>query len=234
MARILLAVALVLGVNVAAPGPARAMGAGCAGRWSVFPNPAASKGSRLYDVAAVSPTDVWAVGYGWKGAVYAPMAEHWDGSRWTVTDLPDPSDSHTILFGVSGTASDDVWAVGYSDLAFSRSLIEHWDGSTWSIVPSPSPDANHDALLGVAALSPTDVWAVGSSGQEAVTLIEHWNGSSWSVVPSPNISTSYGSANTLSGLAAVSSTQVWAVGMFQNQNRSLASRSRSGACRLVA
>src|SRR5436190_12918041 len=85
----------------------------------------------------------------------------------------------------------------------------------WSVVPSPNGSSS-SGLSGVAVVSANDVWAVGSSGNQrsgAQTLIEHWNGSSWSVVTSPNPGSIY---NTLYGVTAVSTTNVWAVGYYVN------------------
>jgi hypothetical protein len=45
-------------------------------------------------------------------------------------------------------------------------------------------------------------------GSNTTTLTEHWNCTSWSVVPSPNV----GGIGQLSGVAAVSTYDVWAVG----------------------
>lgn len=58
----------------------------------------------------------------------------------------------------------------------------------------------------------SDLWAVGNAG--ASTLGLHWSGSSSSVVPTPN-GPSYW--NVLTGVAAVSSTDVWAVGYSYNE-----------------
>jgi hypothetical protein len=45
------------------------------------------------------------------------------------------------------------------------------------------------------------------------TLIEHWDGTSWTVVSSPNRNgSSTNGNNLLSGIAAVSATDIWAVG----------------------
>jgi hypothetical protein len=67
----------------------------------------------------------------------------------------------------------------------------------------------------VAATSATDVWAVGTSGRlprgRAHNLIEHWDGSSWKKMPSP----SPGAFSSLTGVAAVSPTDAWAVGAWQ-------------------
>src|SRR6266851_991175 len=88
--------------------------------------------------------------------------------------------------------------------------------AVWSVVPSPSPGPSVNDLNGVASISANDVWAVGDfiNAQDIPrTLIEHWNGTSWSVVTSPNGSKG---SNFLFGVTAVSSTDVWAVGEFNN------------------
>jgi hypothetical protein len=74
-------------------------------------------------------------------------------------------------------------------------------------------------LYGVTALSSNDVWAVGyanenSKGQNGQALIEHWDGVRWSLVDSPIA----GAATVLSSMAAVSSSEIWAVGYIQTRN----------------
>jgi len=57
----------------------------------------------------------------------------------------------------------------------------------------------------------TTVWAVGShaAGHNSVnTLIEHWDGATWSVVASPRLP----NGSFLTGVAAASTQDVWAVG----------------------
>lgn len=83
----------------------------------------------------------------------------------------------------------------------------------WSVVPAPSSPYQDDYLYGVSAVSANDVWAVGDYDQGCyfpcfTTLTQHWNGSNWSIVPSPSM----GESAHLQGVAAVSSTVVWAVG----------------------
>jgi hypothetical protein len=63
----------------------------------------------------------------------------------------------------------------------------------------------------VAVLSPCNAWAVGSFAPEQ-TLIVHWDGASWAQVTSPDP----GIATTLSGVSAVSASDVWAVGQYFN------------------
>jgi hypothetical protein len=88
----------------------------------------------LEDVSGVGPKDVWAVGARVidrpKQVIWQALAEHWDGSEWTLTTfIPG-----TQMRGVEAVATNDVWAVGTN--AFGP-LIAHWDGSEWSTVPTP-------------------------------------------------------------------------------------------------
>jgi hypothetical protein len=158
--------------------------------WHIVPSPnPGTSPDALTGVAAVSATDVWAVGWSPQGA----LIEHWDGKRWQV--VPNPArQAADVLNGVATVAANDIWAVGYTAAA---ALIEHWDGTQWQVVPNP---ATQGALQGAAAISATNVWAVGGA------LIEHWNGQQWQVVSNP------APQGFLQGVAAVSATDVWAVG----------------------
>src|SRR5207302_7996408 len=115
----------------------------------------------------------------------------------------------------------DVWAVGSSRSQRSggQTLIEHWDGAHWQIVKSPSPGSRYNTLYGVTAVSVTNVWAVGyyvNASQVTQTLIEHWNGTQWSVVKSPSPASVN---NELFSVAAVSASDVWAVGFSSNTSQ---------------
>jgi hypothetical protein len=46
--------------------------------------------------------------------------------------------------------------------------------------------------------------------------VEHWNGTKWTVVPSPNQSETAGSLNVLTGVTAISGSDLYAVGFFAN------------------
>src|SRR5215472_8050367 len=91
---------------------------------------------------------------------------------------------------------------------------------TWSVVSSPNPGPSDNALGAVAAVSSRDVWAVGEylrTGASSITqtLTEHWDGSRWTYIPSPN----FGSlGNTLYGVSASSSNDVWAVGFYTDSH----------------
>jgi hypothetical protein len=169
----------------------------------------------LFGVAAVAPTDVWAVGvYNTATRVVHPLAEHWDGQQWTVAPVPEANASANLLEDVAALAPDDVWAVGYykRPTGPNQALIEHWDGATWSIVPSPAVFTEANELRNVAAIAPDDVWAVGYyccvQGWTR-PLVEHWDGTTWQVVPSPAPSLKN---NEFWDVAAFSAQDVWAVG----------------------
>jgi hypothetical protein len=194
--------------------------------WKIVPSPSFMTGgdgiqNSLNGVAAAAPSNVWAVGFHTAAnGAFLTLIEHWNGTSWSASPSPSPSGTANILNAVAATGPADVWAVGYQNGGGSQPLIEHYNGTSWSTVPSPTRPKG-SMLNGVTAISPTNAWTVGtypaSTGGQ-VTLVEHWNGTSWSVVPSPNLSTAYGSANVLRSVAAVSASDVWAVGMFQNQN----------------
>jgi hypothetical protein len=193
----------------------------------------ADRGGRFLDqflgVAAVSASDVWAVGAddaatppGQLAQQTETLIEQWNGTAWSIVPSPNSS-SGGYLSGVAALSAANVWAVGSTgDASLGQTLIEHWDGATWSLVPSPSPSgATNSYLAGVSGDAANDVWAVGfakfpgSTPGVTVkqTLIEHWNGASWSIVPSPNFSTTLD--DQLTGVVAFSGTNGWAVGRTQ-------------------
>lgn len=171
-------------------------------QWSVVSSPSpGSSGNFLEGIAAISSTDIWAVG----GTSSSTLIEHWNGTSWNVIPSPSAGD----LLGVSALSSTDVWAVGANA---GQTLIEQWNGAQWGIVKSPNPGAYGNGLNSVVALSPTDVWAVGDSyttqfGYQA--LIEQWNGTRWRAVNSPSLG-SY--PYELRAIAAVAANDIWAVG----------------------
>jgi hypothetical protein len=190
--------------------------------WSIVPGPdLGSADNGLYGVAAVSTSNIWAVGEHWgsAGGCVKTLVEHWNGTGWSRVPSPSPGSIFSGLFGVAALTANNVWAVGWDQSIFSsgaeskQTLVEHWDGTTWTAVPSPNPSPALSKLFGVTAVTAHNAWAVGeytySATVPAQTLIEHWNGTNWSTVPSPSPG-QY--ANTLSSVAAVSADDIWAVG----------------------
>jgi hypothetical protein len=184
----------------------------------------------LSGVAATSAKNAWAVGYYWDGTATRTLIEHWNGRRWKVQPSPNPGGAHEDeLLGVAATSSTNAWAVGYYyNGTATETLVEHWNGKKWRVQPSPSANGacatpraltlrgRVIGLVSVAATSSTDAWAVGvRCGRTAThSLIEHWNGKAWKVQRSPNPSGS-GNSSGLSGVAATSSGNAWAVGAYR-------------------
>jgi hypothetical protein len=192
--------------------------------WTIVPTPTLTGGAKstLNGVAALSANNAWAVGRGRNGAA---LAEHWNGTAWSVVPVPTPAGAASSqLSGISALSPSNLWAVGsvatvVGTTVRTRTLVEHWNGSTWSIVPSRNATSSN-LLTGVAAVAANDVWAVGytittdGTNQPDRTLVEHWDGEAWSVVASP----SPASNDVLSGVAARSAGDVWAVGTRQDHS----------------
>jgi hypothetical protein len=158
--------------------------AGCSATWARVPSaPLAADDSSLQGVAAVSSSDVWAVGFFIVGAKQSALIEHWGGSEWSVTPNP-PGLGLSWLQAVHAVAANDVWAVGGRFVAGrtnSATLTMHWDGAEWSIVDSPNIDLGPNSLLGVHAVGANDVWAVGHRVQPIKPIAIHWDGASWTL-----------------------------------------------------
>ena len=185
--------------------------------WKVVasPNVGSSK-NVLSSVAAVTSTNVWAVGSYDNNNIDYTLTEHWNGSKWKVVASPNVGSSKNVLSSVAVVSSTDIWAVGYYDNnGINDTLTEHWNGTSWSVVTSPSPGSFANYLRGVAVTSSTDIWAVGyyaNYNGYYYTLVQHWDGTQWSVVSSPNPGAT--DNDYLIGVAVVSSTDVWAVGDY--------------------
>jgi hypothetical protein len=196
----------------------------------------------LFGIAALSPTNAWAVGTAsvpFRAHMrYRPehtFVIHWNGSVWTRVTSPNPaaanppgSRNDNVLSGVAAASPRSVWAVG---LYFRhvkggphswQTLIVHWDGRRWKRVPSPSPGGlGHPAALSdVAVAGRNDVWAVGGYGignNVTRVLVEHWNGRRWSIVPAPS-GYAFSSDQSLGDLSVVSADDIWASGHALTDN----------------
>src|SRR5215472_11807578 len=119
-------------------------------QWSVvnIPQPGSGR-DMLFGATALSPSDVWVVGdqEGQNGK-FETLAEHWDGSGWTVLQTPDPGSTGNHLYGVDAVSANNVWAAGMqlNNDSPDQGLVEHWDGRKWSVVPMPAP-ASADLVM---------------------------------------------------------------------------------------
>src|SRR5438094_146171 len=128
--------------------------------WTVVSSVSPSKDNNtLYGVAALSSTDVWAVGDLNTGVIP------------TVT-------GRRTLIGVTAISSTDIWAVGSASAC-------HFDGTSWTLARTPDPSklgAVAFTLLDVSASASNVVWSAGfasyQNGEGITTgpLVESWNG----------------------------------------------------------
>jgi hypothetical protein len=166
--------------------------------WEIVPSPNPHYFYNfLSDVVALSPDNVWAVGY--YDSTAKTLVLHWDGQSWTQIASPNQGTDHSYLTSIVALSANDIWAAGYYESqAGNQSLVLHWDGTQWSVSLAPPPVGGDRRLYDIAASGPNDVWAVGA-------LIMHWNGASWTEVPNPV-------GGTLYGVAALDPNNAWAAG----------------------
>ncbi len=102
---------------------------------------------------------------------------------------------------VSMLSPDEGWAIG---VRLGEGL--HYHNGRWTRVTLPVPTGNYTdtQYTGIAALAPNDVWAVSYNGG----FFAHYDGTTWSVV-----STNLPGDLALQGIAMVSATEGWAVGL---------------------
>lgn len=182
-------------------------------KWSVAPSPNVGQlNNTLLGVAAISGSDVWAVGsYDTStGGSKRGIILHWNGSQWSNVYNAALA-QFSQLQDIAVASANDVWTVGIGG-AENKGIL-HWNGSEWRVVPTPN-SGKDGQLQGVTVLGPTDVWAVGTefirteAPAKAHTLTMHWDGQVWSIAPSPN----EGDQNILHAIGGVSPNDVWAVG----------------------
>jgi hypothetical protein len=126
--------------------------------WTEVPSP--SPGTRLSvlnDVAAVSATDAWAVGYAQNlgGNAFAAVLR-WNGTAWNVAPAPPLS----TLSSVTALSATDVWVTGTDTEGLPR--LANWRGSGWTVQAAPAGSGpGTPFLLATAKVAPSTVWAVG-------------------------------------------------------------------------
>jgi hypothetical protein len=203
-------VAVTAGAAAVSVGPASGTGEGsCAPRWRVVAN---ANVPQLRSLAALSPTNVWALGR--EEAGKAAVVVHWNGRTLRSFKPLQRSARYGQLSGIAAVASDDVWAVGRESAPWPQprsAMIVHWDGRSWSEQAVPEMPAN-SWLEDIVAISREDVWTVGGSfGVPQQPLVMHWDGRSWSIQPTPVVSIE-DDFPFLSAIDATSASDVWALG----------------------
>jgi hypothetical protein len=185
--------------------------------WTVVPSP--SPGARqniLYQVAALSSRDVWAVGGTQDDtSTWHTLAEHWDGTHWSVVPTDDPGVTGNLLYAVSAASSSNVYATGQlAGAKFpGKALVEHWDGKTWQVVPTPLDSGGTDIPLGLTTAGST-VTIVGdreSSTAPYTTLVASGDERGLAIDASPSKGRG---ENDLFSVTTSGDGSLWAVGWY--------------------
>ncbi len=203
---------------------ARSARAAVSPAWSVqpIPNPAGAKDSALSGVSCSSRVACMAVGHFTNRAGDGvPLAERWDGKRWSIEPVPVPTGAKTsLLFDVSCVSRRACVAVGSvtKDARFTVPLAERWNGTGWSVQRSarPAGGARLSYLGGVSCPSARYCIADGYSGNSAgtvgVTLAERWNGAGWLLQRTPQPAGA--TVGFFTAVSCASSKSCTAVGFF--------------------
>jgi hypothetical protein len=142
-------------------------------------------------VTAISPTDVWAVG----GTGSADLVENFNGTSWSVVQVPSPPTSNPSLGGISTVSSTDIFAVGGNGKGNFPQVLQ-FNGTTWTSLPNLPTGI---AVTAVDAISANDVWTVGGGN------IWNFNGTNWTEVAS-------GLSGDLFAISGSSANDIFAVG----------------------
>jgi hypothetical protein len=165
-------------------------------KWSVetTPTPAGATNAGLASVSCTSATDCMAVGF-YSDPVTTEarfLAEHWNGSAWTILPNPACTAVNCDFTSISCSAPNTCMAIG-DNAAYS------WNGTTWNPQATPSGEDYYS----VSCPKTNSCMAVGNSDAA------NWNGVSWSSV-------SPGGSVALQAVSCSSSTLCTAVGLVPN------------------
>ena len=138
-------------------------------------SPTLPRGGVLYRVAAVSASDVWAIGQYSAGT---RLVEHYDGSSWHV--VASPPLPHVQLHAISAHGSA-MWMVGQCHVDTGPyGCAARYTGTTWVRVGIPKQLSYSTIYNTVHVFSNTNVLIGGGNGESGYLI--RWNGKTWSRV----------------------------------------------------
>jgi len=187
--------------------------------WRRVPLPWHPCHGMLTAVAATSASNAWAFGVAEdnKGNLESSQGLHWNGSRWQLTPgLYGPVGRVGVPSEVALGSAGSGWAVGSADVTgpiksskqTPKTVAWQLRGGTWH--RATVPGLAEMGFAAVAATGPADAFAT-AYGSGIGEVIDHWNGTKWAQT------STYGNweqveDGLLSGIAALSANNAWAVG----------------------
>ena len=176
--------------------------------WQRVPSPNPDEGGHLTGVTATSAGDAWAVGEDeFKTIDFGNLFSHWNGRAWKAVKGPNPAGNSNGLLGVDAGSRTSAWAVGTAKRT--GSALYRWNGSNWK----QSLLLRTYSLAAVQAGTSISTWAVGGAGNGALILRLH--GAAWQRVATPHPNGEF-----LTGIAATSGRNAWAVGSISHSSGS--------------
>ena len=179
-------------------------------KWAIepVPFPAGSSNAQPHAVSCASSTSCTAVGlyYEPQNDNELPLAEHWNGTSWTVQQIPLPAGAYEAdLTGVACPGATQCVAVGhYNDLTTGGvPFAAWWNGTGWTVQAMSGPatgDPNAVSCTSQAACT-----AVGNGTEPLVAW--RWNGTTWTSQTVPSTV-----PTELTGVSCPSATSCTAVG----------------------
>jgi hypothetical protein len=206
----------------AMPGPQSTLAERWNGRaWAIVSSPNPSGAAAVFTgVSCTSTSDCLAVGWSQVGSgPEAPLAEVWNGSAWSILNVPAPADGGT-LSGISCAGPTECFAVGTQLGSSGSVLIEEWNGSLWTPSSASSSSSGIFWPSGISCSGPNACLAVGTEGMldgrdmvsRYVAFAEQWNGVSWSATSPANV---LSDSTYLDGVSCNGPTSCTAVGVWQ-------------------
>lgn len=147
--------------------------------WSPIAGPVAPKGydMSLQSISCLSANDCYGGGFERRWTSGGRVAEHWNGSRWTVLPLPRPQGRQSSLWSLSCRGADHCLAVEHVvKNGGQTSQVESLVGGRLSVIgPVHVPKAQQTLLWGSSCVSSRYCWVVGvayrRSGSHPVTAL---------------------------------------------------------------
>lgn len=167
--------------------------------------------ARLSSVSCTRAGPCYAVGDNFSDGVEFAVAEIWNGSKWSVQQVPvTASFDSDRLDAVSCTTATNCTAVGSYDDSGPRVLAEDFNIRWQNVSPTPFNGVVATGLNAVSCASPQDCVAVGTfetSGSEFDSFSVTWDGAEWNSVLMPK-----SKITNMAGVSCVTRTDCIAVG----------------------
>ena len=140
-------------------------------------NPGGSTDTSLTAVSCATATSCVAIGSSHSNGTTRPIAERWDGTRWSLTGPLASAGPAARLASIACTGATNCTAVGRAVLnGTTAPLVERWNGARWSIEASASREgALSSSFSGIGCSAAGGCYAVGNTeiDNATTTLIEH-------------------------------------------------------------